>query len=285
MPGAAFNVPGVENCSSPCVEHIRFANDKVGYAFSADTLFMTLDGGTNWVQQPGLGANALETLNGNVIRVVSSGTGCPGPCNVRVETSAIGSAQWTTTWQLPANGFVGSVQFARAASDAYVLVTRNPAGGASSETSTLFVSTDNGASWTPRGEPCPQTNGEADSEAVAAAPTAVSVLCASRGEGDKNQFLAVSSDSGRTFQRKGLAPFVAGSVIFTGDPATELVIAGATTYLSVDSAATWVRMPMLSGVSFLGFESPTVGRAVTSGGRTIWTTHDGGQTWTPVQFG
>ena len=54
MPGAAFNVPGVESCADPCVEHIRFANDKVGYAYSSSALFMTLDGGADWVQQPGM---------------------------------------------------------------------------------------------------------------------------------------------------------------------------------------------------------------------------------------
>ncbi len=38
-------------------------------------------------------------------------------------------------------------------------------------------------------------------------------------------------------------------------------------------------------MSFLGFESPSVGRAVTDGGRTIWTTFDGGKTWSPFHFG
>ena len=44
-------------------------------------------------------------------------------------------------------------------------------------------------------------------------------------------------------------------------------------------------MPQLANASWVGFESQTEGRAVTDGGRTIWTTHDGGQTWSPYRFG
>jgi hypothetical protein len=42
-------------------------------------------------------------------------------------------------------------------------------------------------------------------------------------------------------------------------------------------------VPDISGsVTFAGFESTTVGRVVSDGGRTIWTTRDGGATWHEV---
>jgi photosystem II stability/assembly factor-like uncharacterized protein len=55
---------------------------------------------------------------------------------------------------------------------------------------------------------------------------------------------------------------------------------------STDGGASWHRVagPDL-GVSFVGFESPTVGRVVTDGGRSIWTTTNAGKTWTEKVFG
>jgi photosystem II stability/assembly factor-like uncharacterized protein len=44
-------------------------------------------------------------------------------------------------------------------------------------------------------------------------------------------------------------------------------------------------VPGVTGeVAFVGFESDRVGRVVTGGGRTIWTTRDAGETWTKVNF-
>ena len=55
------------------MQHIRFANQSIGYAYGPDALYMTTDGGTNWVRQAGMGADALETLSGNVVPRSRSG--------------------------------------------------------------------------------------------------------------------------------------------------------------------------------------------------------------------
>jgi photosystem II stability/assembly factor-like uncharacterized protein len=284
MPGAQFNMPMPNDaCADPCVEHIRFANAKVGYAFGPDALLMTTDGGRNWIRQPG-GALAIETLNDNVIRVVAKHLGCPGPCDISVQTSAIGSTSWhaVALAGTPVSGI--TVALSRSGSDAYLLITQNPAGGASNETSTLYVSTDNGATWKPHGEPCPQAGGEVDSVAIAAAPpNTLTVLCAKRANGGRPQFVLLSKNAGATFQRMGhLAPGV--SAILAGDPNTELVVAGAKAYLTADATAHWTRIRPLTDVSFLGFESASVGRAVTDGGGVVWSTYDGGKTWNPYEF-
>ncbi len=185
---------------------------------------------------------------------MSDGSGCPGPCNVRIETSAIGSANWQHVQLSGTPVDAGGVQFSRGGSNAYVLVTRNPAGGASNETSTLYMSTDNGATWAERPEPCPQnkTGGkplftEVDSIAVAAAPSGrVSVLCAPR-QGGSPMFAAVSDNAGATFTREaGTIPSWVPAQ-FTGDPTTVLVAGGAGigAYRSTDAGATWHRMPDL----------------------------------------
>lgn len=287
MGGEIFDVTGVDNCRDGCVQNVRFATAKVGYVYGPKALFMTTDGGRHWSPQPGEGAVALESLNETVVRVTSTGTGCPGWCNIGVATAPNGSANWTSV-SLPVAG-VNSDQtpvLVRGGSDAYLLVSRNPAGGASNATSTLFVSHDNGQSWRSVGEPCPQVGGEADSSAVTADGSGqVSVLCTTR-QAPQRSFVATSTQAGAsgTFAAQaGTVPSAqTQSTLLTGDPATVLVVAGAGLSRSVDGGLSWQPVATVTGsVSFVGFESGTVGRAVT-GGSTIWTTRDAGQTWTPT---
>jgi photosystem II stability/assembly factor-like uncharacterized protein len=259
---------------------IRFATPDIGYAFSDTALEMTLDGGRTWTTQSG-GALALETLHGNVVRLVSPHGGCPGPCSVQAEFAAVGGSTWTTADLGPID-LVG-VQLARSDADVYVLATRNWAGGAPAE-STLYVSSDNGVHWTEHPEPCPQEGGEVDSHAIAASPGAtVTALCVPRDSSPA--FVAVSTDGGAQFSRRaGTLPWAdAGTVV--GDPGTVLVAAGDHSYRSTDGGGSWTPITNVTGtVSFAGFESPSLGRIVTDGGRTIWTTTDGGASWSRFGF-
>jgi hypothetical protein len=277
-----FNVPGqTGGCADPCVEHLRFANDQIGYAFGPKTLMMTTDGGQNWTQQSG-GALFLETLNQNVIRVSSSGPGCPGPCGIRVQTAPLDSGTWTT--ELGPVNSTGGVEFARGGDDAYLLVTANPAGGAENETSTLYRSQDNGATWQQGGEPCPKGNREVDSMFVAAGSLGrVAVLCTPRGKAS-DQFVATSTGHGAHFTAQpGRIPFYADQL--TGDPATVLLATGPGAARSTDGGRNWSTAQYPFGrVSFAGFENTQVGRIVGAGGTEIWTTRDSGSTWAKVQF-
>src|SRR6185437_4991708 len=90
VPNPPANVPINSSCAEPCIQHIRFATDRIGYAYGSTTLLMTIDGGKSWSRQPG-GADALETLDGNVIRV---STQCLPGCPYRVQTAPIGSSSW-----------------------------------------------------------------------------------------------------------------------------------------------------------------------------------------------
>ena len=131
---------------------------------------------------------------------------CPPGCSYVVQTASIGSPNWTTV-QLPGGDPVGeTVQLSRGGSDAYLLVTQNPAGGASSATSTLYRSVDSGAKWFDGGEPCAQNgngpNGEVDAVAVAAGNgAAVTVLCTPRGGLKQASFVTVSNKRGRELPR------------------------------------------------------------------------------------
>ena len=289
MPGADFNVVDAQGqCADPCVEHIRFATPEIGYAFGASAFFMTHDGGQSWQRQDG-GAVALETLDDNVIRVTGSASGCPGPCITGVETSGIGSTAWTAS-DFPAGsaGSTGGVQLARGNGGyAYVLVVRNPAGGASNETSTLYRSTDNGQTWRDAGEPCPQTAQEIDSFAIAGGDQGrVSVLC-QRRMAPQSYHVATSTDAGAHFTTQpGEIPAGSAPGRLTGDPATVLVAAGIGMARSTDGGATWQKITDVTGeIGWVGFESQTVGRAVSADGSTIWTTRDGGLTWHAASIG
>ena len=286
MAGAEFNVPNDRGmCAEPCVHNIRFATDDVGYAFGPSAFFMTDDGGKSWQQQDG-GALQLETLDNNVIRVTGKASGCPGPCVDGIETSAVGSSNWTLAEFRYEARSVAGVQLSRGSGGgAYLLVTGNPAGGADAR-STLYRSTDNGESWTNVGEPCPQGPREVDSSSVAGSPDGrVSVLCTVRDVGGRS-FVAVSTDAGTNFNaRSGTIPSTTNGLL-TGDPDTVLVAGGVGMARSTDGGATWQTVADVPGeVGWVGFESQTVGRAVSADGSTIWTTRDGGATWHPASIG
>src|SRR3954447_22621661 len=92
-------IPGLDggDCTAPCVEHVRYATPAVGYLLGgrdAGALLMTTDGGNHWRRQPG-NADALESLDGNVIRVSDKG-GCPPGCAYVAQVAAIGGSSWRT---------------------------------------------------------------------------------------------------------------------------------------------------------------------------------------------
>src|ERR1700677_1529766 len=114
-------------CGTPGVSHIRFANDLDGYAFGPD-LFVTTDGGITWSQENGPYVAALEPAGGTVMRVAYTGTGCPGPCDLTVQTAPAGTdGRRSPTKPCQAD----AVHLVRQGpDDAYVAVFENPAGGA-----------------------------------------------------------------------------------------------------------------------------------------------------------
>lgn len=292
-PGAAFNVPGVQGCADPCVSHLRFANDSVGYAFGPQALLMTTDGGRTWTREPG-GADALETLDGNVIRVTDPGDCVPG-CPYSVQLAPIGSTSWHTV-SLP--GQPGGVaQLVRTGNVAALQVYGNPAGGAPAPLTTLFTSRDDGAHWTNRGEPCPQQrpssanpHGEIDSSRITSASDgSLTVLCTPRVESGP-QFTATSTDGGAHFaagDRRALG--AAGVAALAAASRKIILVSSDDTYRSADGGQHFARLGANSGSSpgpsrWLGFESASVGHAISRDGRTIWTTRDAGQAWTHVRF-
>jgi photosystem II stability/assembly factor-like uncharacterized protein len=289
------NVPETDptSCADPCIQHVRFADSDIGYAYGPSAFFMTTDGGASWQRQAG-GADALETFNGSTIRVVDSGTGCPGPCNIGVEIAPNGSTAWSTA-ALPAGPRnATSVVLTRAGHGVYLLLRQHTSGGAPNQTSTLYVSADNGGTWAARGEPCPQ-RGEVDSVDMAAAPDgSLTVGCQPRQAGALGGFTVTSTDGGRTF---GVgATDRDGPVSLVGAASSRVLFLMANALSrSPDGGVTWTEAARERtgphSASFIGFETTTTGRLIEGtanglrGSPVIWTTTDAGQTWTRYAFG
>jgi photosystem II stability/assembly factor-like uncharacterized protein len=279
------------------VSSIRFANDLDGYAFGP-ALFMTTDGGVTWTPQVGPFVAALEPAGPDVMRVAYTQTGCPGPCDLTIQSAPAGSTSWTTL-HAPIQG--DAVQLVRqGTADAYVATFENPAGGAQDEHGALTISLDGGATWSTRPDPCGVVDGdEYDTAAIAAAaPSVLAVLCRDRMQ-PLNMFLALSSDGGSAFTMGPLipgAPWAAvdelaatsASAIFlafsapagTGTTVYSLLASddgGRSWYQSTSRVAQGVGTSPPSG-TFLGFESAAVGRWVVAG-NDLWQTTDGGAQW------
>jgi photosystem II stability/assembly factor-like uncharacterized protein len=167
-------------CTDGCIRSIRFATTMIGYAFGASALFMTNDGGATWTRQPG-GADALETLNGNVIRLVSDHSGCPGPCNLQVKLAPVGSSTWTAV-TLPGGVIdTGLATLTRSGSAATIETSAGQAG--SMHSVWLYTSADDGKSWTKRPDPCTTAGAaavgapQASQSITSGADGSISLLC------------------------------------------------------------------------------------------------------------
>ncbi|MGI8667115.1 MAG: hypothetical protein ACR2N4_13975, partial [Jatrophihabitans sp.] len=273
--------------SLACIGSLRFANALDGYAFGPSALFVTTDGGRHWQRGTG-GAYGLEIANGSVLRVTA---GCLPGCPFTLQRATIGSNSWTPV-ALPPGGQVYGAQLARSGHRVSLLTTGHIAGGAQNATSTLFTSTDDGASWTARGEPCPQTGAEYDSVAVTVTPDgSITLACRARTAGG-SQFTLTSADGGSHFSASAGLGAPDASVV--GAASASILFAEANgLYRSTDAGKHWQRVSgnAPAGASFIGFETAQVGRVLDGIGpggvgstATVWTTTDAGRSWTSHTF-
>jgi hypothetical protein len=285
MTGPAADVAA--SCADVCVSHVRFATDQTGYVFGPSALFVTTDGGAHWIRQAG-GASALETLDGNVIRVTSTGSGCPGPCQFQVETAPLGGSVWTSS-ALPAvpTGMLG-VTLARVGSHAYLLFTGHLNGGAESPPTAFYVSSDDGRTWSEPAQPCGRN---LTAEVLTTAPDGTVLIgCVDRAT--RHVSIASSTDNGATFTVRPIDLYADQlSVIGAASRDTVFVMADVL-YRVTGTQASKVQQNSIGplGASWIGFESATTGHVLESAaspdtrGSALYTTADGGATWTRHVF-
>jgi photosystem II stability/assembly factor-like uncharacterized protein len=295
IPAPVAGLQEASDCtgSQACIGGLRFANSQVGYAYGMNSLFLTTDGGQHWQRLSG-GAYGLEIANGSVLRVISN---CLPGCPYRMQRATVGTDSWTTVSTL-AGAQTSGAELVRNGHLAALLTMGHIAGGAQHATSVLFTSTDDGADWTARGEPCPQGSTEVDSTAVTIAPDrSITLLCALRGA-PGGHFTATSTDGGLHFTAARMVLGAATGNVLGAASATNLLVSLDQLYLSTDGGANWRKVDQLPAgpggpaeAIFIGFESGTVGRLLdpgadsTVGASQVWTTTDAGRSWTMHSFG
>jgi len=297
---------GAADCSTvACVRGVRFATPEVGYLFGP-ALLMTTDGGRSWQAQPGLQTETLTVANDAVYRVAYQHGGCPGPCQPILQEAAVGSATWhTLIGQLTYPDRSGTAQIVASGSDLLVALYGSQAGPMPA-TADLYRSTDGGAAWARETDPCSArgaalTTQEEDLIALASAPGGFFAGLCTPHAGTGGDFVVTSADGGGSWQSGGTLPAVEGlGLVAAASPTTLAVSTGpmsgsgpftAELFVSTDGGLHWTTaatdhhelVPQAGPSGWLGFETAQVGRWV-SGPRAIWTTHDGGRSWTRMAF-
>jgi photosystem II stability/assembly factor-like uncharacterized protein len=278
-----------------CVDRVRFADALHGYLFGRAFL-TTDDGGVTWTRQTSDAVVALEVLNGRAFRVVSAHDCIAPGCTYFVDTAAVGSSSWQ---RLPTPTVIGDgVQLLYDGPRIYVAVYGNPAGGGDAHIA-LLRSLDLGNSWQLRPDPCGSLGTEeVDAASLATAPGGfLAALCQPRGF-DHPAFVRTSSDAGQTFgaaQSLPLPSSVRVESIAAGSASSIVVTAvdgfKQTVLVSHDNGASssWHMTLQVSAsdapvsIDFLGFEDAHTGRIALSPNH-LWTTRDGGETWTPSSY-
>ncbi len=292
-PVALLAQTGTSCGSGPCISSLRFGDALHGYAFGNGPLLTTSDGGQHWTDVPGPSTTSLEPSGGDLLRVVTGQPGCPPGCTFSVQRANTLTGPWATVSAPPLDGV--RTLLLRSRDEAYVLAFGNPAGGSGSARAAVIASADRGRTWTARTDPCSPAaqDSPTESDAVSAAigpDGSLAVLCQARLSGGPVT-VRVSHDSGATYGAVSTLPGgVRGQQIAVSSSAlvAQVETAGRSRLLrSTDDGRTWSQVASASagpGSGFLAFSSGSLGRWLPVGSQTVWTTNDGGATWTSHTF-
>lgn len=199
-------------CSeTTCASHLRFADDRVGYAYGLG-LWVTTDAGRTWATSPAVEVEALEISEDVAVRVVSDHPLCQPGCAYRVQTAPVGSLLWRTTYgpaDLPGNG----ADLVRRGGRVVVTAHRRPVGGVVDQRTTVLRSNDGGQAFTVDDDPCSplpfDQARESDTVDVALAADGVVVALCDPRTPQTPAGVRLSTDGGRTYG--ALRPLGAGA--------------------------------------------------------------------------
>jgi hypothetical protein len=288
----------------PCADQVRFATPLIGYAYDP-SLFVTTDGGRSWQLRIG-NVSSLEAAGDTVVRVASDYPGCGGS-QEEIDVAPVGSGTWTP---LPAPDLAAICPpvLYRQGQELILAAYGNPAGGVAA-TAAISRSGNGGRTWTPAApDNCYSHLGygrDGYASAVALAPPDVLVLlCQHQMPGVGGSFdpgwVRVSANGGASYGPDQAVPFLAhapgdpGGYQLTAASAGRLLAVedidgdgehGSQVLLTVDGGVSWstvLRLPTGPRVVLVGYEDPLTGRVAQ--GDTVWTTRDGGRTWTGDRF-
>jgi hypothetical protein len=281
---ADANFRPVAACAArPCLSGVRFATPDVGWLYGP-ALFQTLDGGQTWTRLPPERVNDVEAAHGIAMRVTSRGTGCAAGCDYRVDRMDLDTTRWERLANAPVSVDPGLLL---QGADAYAVNIPNWAGAGRT---VLGLSRDAGTTWSTIEDPCPlHRKGDRTASASAAPNGVFAVLCVSVYREDPS--LLISTDRGKTFgPRRAVPENTFGPVAAAS--ADTIAIGYAVrqqsgVLVSHDGGRTWRSTLVTSQASSrtrtltpsVGWQDAHTGRA-SFNTKFIWTTRDGGNTWT-----
>ncbi len=277
--------PDPSGCADPgCFSNVRFANANVGWLFGPD-LFQTSDGGHTWTSEESATVTDVEAAHGIAMRASTTDRLCSDGCDHRVDRLRLGSS----SWQRLRLGPQPLPHLLLQGSDAYVFNTAVLFGAGAGD---LRRSSDGGATWSRIDDPCPRSDVGSRADSASAAPGGVLVvLCEVRGV---KATVQVSTDGGDTFGRSHEipdAPVDAGPIAAAS--ADTIAVAynapdRAGVLVSNDGGTTWRRTLSPTRAATigpsLGWQDATTARA-SFNTDSIWTTRDGGRSWTEDRVG
>jgi photosystem II stability/assembly factor-like uncharacterized protein len=280
---AAFD-PVAACTARPCLSSVRFATPDVGWLFGP-ALFQTLEGGQTWTRFPAARVSEVEAAGGIAMRVTSDDIGCAAGCGYRIDRMDLGSTRWERLATAPSSL---SPTLLLQGPDVYAVNIPNWAGAGQT---VLDASRDAGVTWSEIGDPCPSARAGYRTASASAAPNGVlAVLCLSTMR--DTAFMQISTDRGKTFgpQRavprgqSAFSPIAAAS----GDTVAIGYSSGQKSGVIVthDAGRTWRSTLVTSLVSsrtansgpIVGWQNAHTGR-VSFDTDSMWTTRDGGDTW------
>ena len=252
---------------------LRFASPIDGYVFGPE-LWQTSDGGATWANVPIPGqVTELEAADDEAYALVTSAGSATSTSN-ELLTAPVGSQQWR---QVPTPAPLGyGAQFALSGPNLYVL------GGNGDQV--LLYSSDQGAQFSQRADPCTAGLGGSLTAAVDGSST-LWAACPTGMMADAT----LSTDGGVTWRvamATGLFPnslklVAASSSVALASPAPETLSGavvrttnGGSTFAVVQSGSS------PSAISWVGFSDPSRAYAILAGG--LVESIDGGATWHSV---
>lgn len=276
------------DCDAPCaVSRVRFLTSQVGYLFGPG-LLTTSDAGASWSRRTGPPVDDLAVTGTSVLRIVHSHTGCPGPCDVRIQRSSGGSGTWATVAEPSVDGLLPGVLVTDPAGPSYALFADNLAAGVAHQT-VLLRSLDAGLTWQSLPDGCADAHG---GEAVAAAARNLTLvlLCMPHG-GSGPGAVAVSTDAGNSFAPPRRAPIAFPGLVAVAATGRLFVASGTVPYLlatSDDDGRSW-KVAVKDAEPFAE-NLPQPGRLAVSGRDAVWVGYpyhawwsdDAGQHWRRV---
>jgi photosystem II stability/assembly factor-like uncharacterized protein len=292
--GASCGTNG--NLSGPCVDAVTFANASDGYLWSLHEIYATTDGGRTWSRYSNPvtdwdGASSLVVVGDSVVRIAPNGQ-CSAGCSGSVQRAPLGTTQFSLVH--PSNRQIGRGSSTLDVHGGDVYLFAGGVGldsGGLSPTPGVFRSSNGGRTWQRIAvDPCGDGSsfGEYDfvtHDGLAVAWCGSGVRVATAGSATFSALRPLPSPDAPVYPVAAESADTITAADFSNSYNGDAGHDQTTFEVTGDGGRTWRRSPPLPvrGAAFT-FATGSIGYAAAEYASEIYTTRDGGLTWTPGSF-